>query len=129
VLGLSATVTRKDGHHPIIFMQCGPIRHRVDARKQAAIRPFLHKVVYRRTDFHAVHHDGMERVPIQDLYRALARDESHNAMIFDDVLTVLETGRSPVVLTERKDHLALLAGRLARFAKNVIVLPWRDEDQ
>lgn len=25
VLGLSATVTRKDGHHPIIFMQCGPI--------------------------------------------------------------------------------------------------------
>jgi len=122
VLGLSATVTRKDGHHPIIFMQCGPIRHRVDARKQAAIRPFLHKVVYRRTDFHAVHHDGTERVPIQDLYRALARDESRNAMIFDDVLTVLEAGRSPVVLTERKDHLALLAGRLARFAKNVIVL-------
>ena len=31
VLGLSATVTRKDGHHPIIFMQCGPVRHRVDA--------------------------------------------------------------------------------------------------
>jgi superfamily II DNA or RNA helicase len=23
ILGLSATVTRKDGHHPIIFMQCG----------------------------------------------------------------------------------------------------------
>ena len=27
--GLSATVTRKDGHHPIIFMQCGPVRYRV----------------------------------------------------------------------------------------------------
>jgi superfamily II DNA or RNA helicase len=26
-LGLSATVARKDGHQPIIFMQCGPIRH------------------------------------------------------------------------------------------------------
>ena len=26
VTGLSATVTRKDGHHPIIFMQCGPDR-------------------------------------------------------------------------------------------------------
>jgi Type III restriction enzyme, res subunit len=36
VLGLSATVARKDGHHPIIFMQCGPVRHRVDARAQAA---------------------------------------------------------------------------------------------
>jgi len=39
VLGLSATVTRKDGHHPIIFMQCGPVRHRVDPRAQAAARP------------------------------------------------------------------------------------------
>ncbi len=38
VLGLSATVARKDGHHPIIFMQCGPIRYRVDARAQAAGR-------------------------------------------------------------------------------------------
>jgi len=49
VLGLSATITRKDGHHPIIFMQCGPVRHRVDARAQAAARPFEHKVVVRPT--------------------------------------------------------------------------------
>lgn len=41
-LGLSATVTRKDGHHPIIAMQCGPIRHRVDPRAEAAKRPFDH---------------------------------------------------------------------------------------
>ena len=51
VLGLSATVTRKDGHHPIIFMQCGPVRHRVDAKTQAAARPFDHKVIFRRTEF------------------------------------------------------------------------------
>ena len=53
VLGLSATVTRKDGHHPIIFMQCGPIRYRVDARKQAAARPFSHRVVVKKTAFRA----------------------------------------------------------------------------
>ncbi len=29
IVGFSATVERKDGHHPIIFMQCGPVRHRV----------------------------------------------------------------------------------------------------
>ena len=40
VTGLSATVTRKDGHHPIIFMQCGPVRYRVDAKKQAGLQPF-----------------------------------------------------------------------------------------
>jgi hypothetical protein len=36
---MSATVARKDGH-PIIFMQCGPVRHQVNARAQAASRPF-----------------------------------------------------------------------------------------
>ena len=51
VTGLSATVTRKDGHHPIIFMQCGPVRHRVDAKAQAAARPFQHTVLVRPTSF------------------------------------------------------------------------------
>jgi len=51
VLGLSATVVRKDGHHPIIFMQCGPVRFRADARQQAEQRPFGHRVILRSTDF------------------------------------------------------------------------------
>ena len=51
VLGLSATLTRKDGHHPIVFMQCGPIRYKVDAKKQALARPFDHRVVQRQTGF------------------------------------------------------------------------------
>jgi len=53
VLGLSATVARKDGHHPIIFMQCGPVRHRVEAKQQAAERPFSHSVWVRPTAFRA----------------------------------------------------------------------------
>ena len=51
VTGLSATVTRKDGQHPALFMQCGPIRHRVDAKRQAARRPFSHQVLVRPTGF------------------------------------------------------------------------------
>ena len=122
VLGLSATVTRKDGHHPIIFMQCGPIRHRVDARKQAAARPFDHKVVFRRTAFRFPRSDPDEKPAIQQLYAKLAQDPVRNDLIFDDILSALEAGRSPVVITERKDHLDLLADRLSKFAKNVIVL-------
>jgi superfamily II DNA or RNA helicase len=86
VLGLSATVTRKDGHHPIIFMQCGPIRHRVDARKQATSRPFSHRVIRQRTGFRAARHEIGAESSIQDLYRLLARDDTRNDMIFDDVL-------------------------------------------
>jgi superfamily II DNA or RNA helicase len=122
VLGLSATVARKDGHHPIIFMQCGPVRFRVDAKSQAAARPFQNRVVLRTTGFaHSVNPDG-ERPPIQHLYAALAADEVRNALIFDDVLKALEERRSPVILTERKDHALCLAEKLSRFARNVIIL-------
>jgi hypothetical protein len=71
VVGLSATVTRKDGHHPIIFMQCGPVRHRVDAKAQAAARPFEHTVLDRQ-----VHRRGIRRPtaghPVSDASRLLA---------------------------------------------------------
>ena len=122
VLGLSATVTRKDGHHPIIFMQCGPVRYRVDARKQAASRPFDHKVIFRRTEFQLPRLQPDEQPAIQELYAKLAQDPARNDLIFDDILSALEDGRSPVVITERKDHLDMLAGRLSKFAKNVVVL-------
>ena len=46
-----SVLTRKDGHHPIIFMNCGPVRYKVDDKKQASERPFAHKVIVRETDF------------------------------------------------------------------------------
>jgi hypothetical protein len=52
----------------------------------------------------------------------LAADEVRTAMIFNDVLQTLEDSRSPVILTERKDHALLLAERISRFARNVVVL-------
>ncbi len=122
VLGLSATVTRKDGHHPIIFMQCGAVRHRVDARKQAAARPFAHKVVFRRTGFRLPRREPDQKPTIQDLYAGLVVDTARNDMIFDDIPSALEAGRSPVVITECTEHLQDLAARLTKFAKNVVVL-------
>lgn len=123
VLGLSATVTRKDGHHPIIFMQCGPVRKRVDARAEAARRPFDHHVRIRHTAFRLPDGDAnVARIPIQGVYRALACDDGRNELIFNDVLVSLEAGRSPVIITERTDQLEVLADRLSRFAKNVVVL-------
>jgi hypothetical protein len=51
IVGLTATPTRKDGHHPIIFMQCGPIRFNLSAREAAERSPFSHLVSPRQTDF------------------------------------------------------------------------------
>ncbi|HEU4591847.1 MAG TPA: DEAD/DEAH box helicase family protein [Steroidobacteraceae bacterium] len=122
VLGLSATVTRKDGHHPIIHMQCGPVRHRVNAKQQAAQRAFEHKVRIRRTEFTLPASLDDRRISMPALYAALAQDEERNAAIFDDVLMALDAGRCPLILTERRDHLDLLQSRFARFTKNLIVL-------
>jgi superfamily II DNA or RNA helicase len=123
VTGLSATVTRQDGHHPIIFMHCGPIRHTVDHRKQAAVRPFDHKVVTRNTSFRLPLSIEVEKArSIQEIYSALIADERRNEMIIRDVLDAIKDGRSPVVLTERREHLEHLAGRLNPIIRNVVVM-------
>jgi len=123
VTGLSATVTRKDGHHPIIFMQCGPVRHHVDAKAQAASRPFRHTVMVRPTSFRPLAQaDPDLRIQFQDLYKELIADDARNRLICDEVVEAVREGRSPLVLTERREHLDCLADRLSPSIRHVVVL-------
>jgi superfamily II DNA or RNA helicase len=123
VLALSATVARKDGHHPIIFMQCGPVRHRVDARAQATARGINHRAKHRSTEFQLPPPlAASDRPSMPAVYAAIAQDEPRNDLIFDDVLKALEAKRSPIVLTERRDHLEYLQSRFSRFVRNLVVL-------
>ncbi|NLE40055.1 MAG: DEAD/DEAH box helicase family protein [Pirellulaceae bacterium] len=123
VLGLSATLTRKDGHHPIVFMQCGPVRHRVDAKAQAAARPFEHAIHVRPTSFRpAKAADEDVRRQFQDLYEELIADDARNRFIRDDVMEAVQEGRSPLILTERNEHLDLLADLLSTGVEHLVVL-------
>jgi superfamily II DNA or RNA helicase len=123
VLGLSATVARKDGHHPIIFLQCGPVRHRVGARAQAAEPGVAHRAKHRETKFQLPPPlVASDRPAMPAVYTALAQDEPRNDLIFDDVLKALEAKRSPLLLTERKDHLEYLQRRFSRFVRHLVVL-------
>jgi superfamily II DNA or RNA helicase/very-short-patch-repair endonuclease len=123
VTGLSATVTRKDGHHPIIFMQCGPVRHRVNARAEAIRRPFSHSVLVRPTAFQPTTSAASDkRVEFQSLYSDLIGDQSRNHRVCDDVVEAVQSGRSPLVLTERNDHLDCLAQQLTGRVRHMIVL-------
>ena len=120
VLGLTATPIRKDGHHPIIFMQCGPIRFRVDPKKHAALRPFQHVVIPRGTVFQLP--PSPKPRPIQELYRLLADNPRRNAQIVEDVLSAVKAGRSTILLTERTSHADWFATALQNKVKNVVVL-------
>jgi len=123
VTGLSATVTRKDGHHPIVFMQCGPVRYRVDAKAEAIARPFQHTVHVRPTSFRPVAEaDPDLRMQFHDLYRELISDEDRNRLICDEIVQCVREGRSPLVLTERKEHLQTLATRLQPHIQHVVIL-------
>jgi superfamily II DNA or RNA helicase len=120
VLGLTATPVRKDGHHPIILMQCGPIHLQLSSRRFSAEQSFQPIVVPRKTDFTLPLFDA--DTGIQEIYSLLIKDVQRNNLIFDDILSSLEKGSTPLVLTERKEHLENLANRLRGFAKNIIVL-------
>ena len=122
VTGLSATVIRKDGHHPIIFMNCGPIRYKVDPRKQAASRPFTHKVITRKTSFVLPPSiDTNKKTVIHEIYAALISDEGRNNMIVQDVLHVVKSKRFPLLLTERREHLEKFTDLLSPLITHVFV--------
>lgn len=121
VYGLTATPVRQDGHQPIIYMQCGPIRYQVDAKAQAEKRPFDHAVIPKFTSFAQPLTD---EVPwkITDVYAAMQVNEERNNKIAEDVLAVVTEGRTPIVLTERYDHAKLLAEILREKSDNVFLL-------
>ena len=120
VAGLTATPRRRDGHDPILQLQLGPVRFTIDAKSQAAARPFDHKLIVRETEFR-LSGDATD-IGIQEIYRQLAQDERRNRLILDDVVLALEEGRSPILLTERRDHVEYFARRLHGLTRNLIIL-------
>lgn len=118
VHGLSATPTRADGCQPIVFLQCGPIRYQVDAKEQAKKRGFVQFIIPRFTAFRT----AAEEKGVASMYNALEEDEQRNLMIVRDVKRALAQGRSPILLTERREHVERLAALLAPCCPNVITM-------
>ncbi|WOV84773.1 DEAD/DEAH box helicase family protein [Sporosarcina jeotgali] len=116
VVGLTATPKRKDGLHPIITMQCGPILYQTDAKSQSQIRPYHHILMERPTNYQTT------AETIQQIYTELVEDNTRNQLIFEDVLAALEEGRTPLILTERVNHVNILGQLFKGFVKNVITL-------
>ncbi len=120
VTGLTATPRRRDGQHPISEMQLGPARYVADPTSLSTARTGARRLLVRETAFELPGVDS--HPPIQRVYRSLAGDDRRNALILDDIIGSLEAGRSPIVLTERTDHLDFLTDRLRGFTKHLVVL-------
>ena len=119
VVGLTATPTRKDGHQPIVLMQCGPIRFSLSVRAAAEKSPFQHLLVPKPTDFRMP--PEATELSIHDVYAAMILDSSRNQKIIGDILDAVHQGFTPLVLTHRKDHLEQLAAGLSTI-ENLVIL-------
>ncbi len=123
VTGLTATMARKDGHHPIICLHCGPVRHRADGRVPVVGQPFARRVLVRPTGFvPSGDAEADPRVEFHRLCGQLIADEARNEAICRDIADCAGEGRAPLVLTERVEHLDDLAGRLTDAELDVVML-------
>ncbi len=52
----------------------------------------------------------------------MANNAARNTVILNDVIAAIQEGRSPILLTERKDHLEYFAEHLRGFARHLVVL-------
>ena len=119
IYGLTATPIRKDGHQPIIFMQCGPIRFSTDVKSQIAKQSFDRFLIPRFTSYNSILED---RLSIATLYKYLSEDEIRNNLIVEDICKAVNTRRTPIILTNRTVHVSVLAEKLKATIKNVISL-------
>jgi superfamily II DNA or RNA helicase len=112
VYGLTATPIRQDGLHPLIFMQCGAVRYVVDAKSQAAKRDFDHYLIPCFTGFKKPFSVDESEWHITQIYSAIAKDEYRNQQIVSDAITAINSKRTPIILTQRKEHVAKLSKML-----------------
>ena len=119
VLGLTATPIRRDGQQPIIFMQCGPIRH--TAAKPASspndlevVPCLMHKQINLPLE-----------AGIQDVFRHIANDPDRTAAIAAEIENLHSQGRKVLVLTERTEHLDAVSAALTEKIPSLFVLHGR----
>ncbi|MBP8295024.1 MAG: DEAD/DEAH box helicase family protein, partial [Burkholderiales bacterium] len=116
VLGLTATPIRRDCQQPIIFMQCGPIRH--TAAKPASA-PHDLEVMPRLMNTRI---NLPQEAGIQDVFRHIGTDPNRTAAVAAEIEIAHSRGRKVLVLTERTEHLdAIVAALMGRIASPFVL--------
>ena len=123
VYGLTATPIRRDGRQKIIFMQCGQILYATTAKQMNSVQNFEHYFIPRFTNFHiAAENAELSKSSIQNYYSEMVQAEARNMLIVSDVRDAVKEGRTPLILSDRIEHLKLLKNYLKDAALHVIVI-------
>lgn len=112
VYGLTATPTRKDGWHKIIYMQCGDIRVRVSNKELKQNKEMEHTVIVKKTNYKYIPAEEKEKMQISEILNDMCHNVFRNSLIIEDINKCVLEGRIPIVLTERVEHLNILKEQL-----------------
>lgn len=126
VYGLTATPIRRDGHQKIIFYQCGSVLYSTTTKQMNAAQDFAHYFIPRFSSFHYVPELTESKNPsINQYYEKLISNSTRNELIITDVKNAVKDGRTPLILSERIEHLNILYEKLSDSAQNVIFITGR----
>ncbi len=120
VTGLTATPYRRDGHQPIITMQCGPVRHLISQPKACAGDALWRRVIRRDTNFNPS--ILPRQASIQEIYGALGNDDRRLGLLIADIRELVRENRAIVVLTERRQHLDRIVESIGDEIPSLVVL-------
>ena len=121
VYGLTATPTRKDGWHKIIYMQCGDIRVRVSNRELKQNKEMEHEVIVKKTNYKYIPTEEKGKIQISEILNDMCHNTFRNSIIIEDIKKSIEEGRIPIVLTERVEHLNILKESLEKLEIPIII--------
>ena len=125
VYGLTATPIRKDGQHPIIYMQCGNIRYRVSNKELKQNKEMEHTVVVKKTNYSYTPTEIKDKISISEILTDIAKSNYRNNIIVKDIKGVVKDGRVPIVLTERVEHLEILKNKIEDLNLNVPIVIYK----
>jgi len=114
ITGLTASPKRRDGHERILFMQCGPIRHKMSRKG----RFFFERTYVSRQTALVTEVDSKPK----EIYKAIETDEDRNALICEDITKAIEAGRYCLVFSERVQHIEILYELLCHLENKVFLL-------
>lgn len=119
ILGLTATPNRKDKYDKIITMQCGPIVHKA-VSKIINEKKVAHMLIPRSNEIQS--DKDLSMLKLTELYDEIINDNSRNELIINDIIEAFKLGSTPLILTERVEHINILESMLNKYIDKIVIL-------
>ena len=118
VYGISATPERENGHTPIIKMQCGDIRYKVDTLKFNKELNIPMKVIVKKSHL-SFTNPKIDNYELNEINDFIAKDILRSEKIIKDIKKEYDNGKNILVLTERLEHLDYIYDKLSKYTNNI----------